>query len=290
MDITISNGQLFVTIASLGAELQRIYNVETKIDYLWSGDAQFWGKKSPVLFPIVGGLKNNQYSYQEKQYSLSRHGFARELSFQIANQSSSSVCFLLESTDETKKLYPFDFHFYINYTIQQNKLIVEYHVHNKSSESMYFSVGAHPAFKVPITDDTTFSDYVLHFNKVENCGIYPLSSEGLIEKESIPFFQHSNILPLKKELFYKDALVFKELQSNCISIKSPLHEHGLSVEYDDFPYMGIWSAKNADFICIEPWCGIADSVDTEGDISLKEGINQLLPNEDFKRWWNVTLY
>lgn len=286
----ISNQQLTVAISAQGAELQSIYNKATALEYMWSGDPAFWGKKSPVLFPIVGGLKNNSYTYQNKTYHLGRHGFARERDFAVSNQAEDSIRFSLVSDEKTMEVYPFTFRFSIEYRLKNNRLFVTYIVENTGESILYFSVGAHPAFKVPLVEGTAFEDYQLLFNQTENAGIYPLSAEGLIEKNTNPLLQNASTLALSKPLFYKDALVFKHLRSGSIGIVSDKTKHGLKLHYTNFPFMGIWSARNADFVCIEPWCGIADSVDTNGDLTQKEGINNLAPHAVFQREWSVEVF
>lgn len=287
---TISNNTLKVVIAAKGAELQSIYNTETGLEYMWSGDAAFWGKKSPVLFPIVGGLKNNTYQYNGNSYNLGRHGFARDMVFEVSRQTSDTIAFTLKSSSDTHKVYPFDFRFSVIYSLKENQVKVTYEVENTGNEEMLFSVGGHPAFKVPVAEGTSFNDYFLHFNKLENEGKWPLSPEGLIETKPVELLNNTQELPLHKPLFYGDALVFKSLQSDSISILSEKTPHGLEVSYQDFPFMGIWSAKDADFVCIEPWCGIADSVNTTGNLEDKEGINRLDNGEIFTRSWQVSVF
>lgn len=289
-NFTISNNILNVVIASKGAELQSIFNKETKLEYLWSGNPAFWGKISPVLFPIVGGLKNNTFFIEQNSYQLNRHGFARESNFEVVEHTANNLAFSLISNEVTKKNYPFNFEFQIQYQLINNKISVSYFVKNTDEKNILFSVGAHPAFKVPLVEKTTFSDYYLLFNEIENAGKWPLSKDGLIEKKSIPFLKNTNKLPLTKELFYNDALVFKHLASNNISIVSDKTKHGLKLIFKNFPFMGVWNAKDADFICIEPWCGIADSVETTQQLLEKEGINKLAVNENFKRTWSVEVF
>lgn len=286
----ISNESLNVQISAAGAELQSIVCKENSLEYMWCGDPAFWGKKSPVLFPIVGGLKNGTYQHQGISYPLGRHGFAREREFTVHNHSSNSIRFSFVSDETTKEVYPFDFVFSIEYTVHRNRLTVTYIVENIGKETLLFSVGAHPAFKVPLVEGTTYEDYQLVFSDQENTGIYPLSVEGLVEKNATPLLNNSNSLPLTKSLFAKDALVFKELQSNYIGIINKKNAHGLKLHYTDFPFMGIWAAKDADFVCIEPWCGIADSVDASGELIEKEGINQLPVNTIFERAWTVEVF
>ena len=286
----IENDELKVAISTIGAELQSIYNKLNSQEYLWNADPDYWAKKSPVLFPIVGGLKNNQYHYNGKTYVLNRHGFARENEFEVIQVSNKIVQFILSSSDKTKAIYPFDFKLTIEYRIEINKLFTKYIVQNLTEDEMYFSIGAHPAFKVPLVEKTNFDDWFLEFNSIENAAIFPLTKDGLLEINPNTFFQNTNHLQLKKELFYKDALVFKDLKSSTISLKSTSSKTGLTMQFDDFNFFGIWSAKNADFICLEPWCGIADSINSDGNFTQKEGINKLSSNEIFYRIWSLELF
>ncbi|HNP23580.1 MAG TPA: aldose 1-epimerase family protein [Panacibacter sp.] len=287
---SIQNELLHVSVAAKGAELQSLIHKKFGIEYMWSGDPKFWGKKSPVLFPVVGGLKQNHYTYNNIQYELGRHGFARDMDFDIAEQTENSLTFTLVSNAATEKLYPFPFQFSVKYSLDNTKLHVNYTVKNTGEDVMYFSVGAHPAFRVPLVENTTFNDYYLEFDHAENKGRWPLSPDGQIENFVLPCLENTNLLPLRKQLFYEDALVFKKLSSTSIAIKSNKTTHGLKLSFPHFPYMGIWNAKDADFVCIEPWCGIADHVNASGVISEKEGINKLQPEHVFNRIWTVDLF
>jgi galactose mutarotase-like enzyme len=287
---TIENEQLKIMISSKGAELQSIFNKQTQLEYLWSGDPAFWAKKSPILFPIVGTLKNDIYYYNDKSYKLSRHGFARDMEFETEKQSRTVITFLLQSNEKTLLNYPFDFEFRIIYCIQDNNLRVSYNVSNTSVGEMYFSVGGHPAFKVPLVDGTLYNDYYLEFNEEETTPRWPISKDGLIGTIPEPLLRETNVLPLTKELFLKDALVFKKPTSSVVTLRSDKTAHGFDFDFGDFPYLGIWAAKNAEFVCIEPWCGIADSVNTNQQLINKEGINKLNAGEIFERSWIAAFY
>jgi galactose mutarotase-like enzyme len=286
----ISNDVLDVNINTKGAELTSIHSKETKLEYMWSGDPAFWGKWSPVLFPVVGTLKNDTYYFKGNGYKLSRHGFAREMEFDISKQTADSITFSLVSNQATQENYPFHFRFDIVYTLTENTISVTYKVTNTGNEELFFSVGGHPAFKVPLVDGTTYTDYYLEFSKNETAGRWPISKEGLIEMAPETFLKNTNHLQLTKELFQQDALVFKNLQSDTVALRSSKTKNGLLFEYPSFPYLGIWAAKNADFVCIEPWCGIADSVATDQQLTHKEGINKLERAAVFERTWSVTLF
>lgn len=287
---TLTNSGLSITVAAKGAELQSIRSLDNGLEYMWSGDPVFWGKKSPVLFPIVGGLKNGSYTFEGKQYQLGRHGFARELDFECTEQTETTLAFTLLHSPATLEVYPFHFRFTITYTLAGNTLDVHYKTENTGTSAMFFSVGAHPAFAVPLTEGTVFSDWKLVFNRNETAGKWPVLKEGLIAREPVPFFNDSDNIPLSKELFFGDALVFKNLVSDNISIRSDRSVHGITVQFEGFPYMGIWSSKNADFVCIEPWRGIADSETTNGRLEDKEGIHRLEAGETADCNWSITVF
>jgi galactose mutarotase-like enzyme len=286
----LENDVLKIAINSKGAELESIYNKQTKLDYLWDANPKFWPKKSPNLFPIIGGLKNTEYTFDEKKYNLGRHGFARDNDYLVEEIDAANIKFSLLSNEQTKTNYPFDFIFSIVYSIESNTLKCKYVVQNVSVYKMYFSVGAHPAFRIPLTNNTSYDDWYLEFEQIENADLFPLDETGLIKLKSVPFFNDNKKISLTKDLFYKDALVFKNLKSTQIDIKSNKSENGLKIEFKGFPYFGIWSAKDADFVCLEPWCGIADIENTDGNLINKEGINMLESNEIFEREWTVELY
>lgn len=286
----ISNEIISIKIATKGAELQSIYHKQHQLEYIWNGDPVYWGKHSPILFPVVGELKDKTYQYNGKQYNLNRHGFAREMDFEVSEKTANAIAFVLRSNEETLADYPFDFVFSTRYTLLQNTMHIAFIVENMGDETMYFSVGAHPAFKVPLVEGTAFTDYQLLFEKEETTVRWPISKEGLIETEAKPFLQNENTIPLQKELFSADAIVFKDLRSSDITITSGKTLHGVQVSFKDFPYLAIWQAKGADFVCIEPWCGIADSVNATGKIEEKEGINSLKPSGKFEVSYSITVF
>jgi len=285
--IKLTNAVISATINPKGAELTSLVHLPTQIEYMWSADPAFWGKTSPVLFPIVGALKDNTFIYKGKTYTLPRHGFARDRVFAIENQTSDSVTLLLKSDEASLALFPFAFEFRLHYTLAENKLNVKYDVRNVGEETMYFSVGGHPAFAVPFAAGTSYEDYYLEFNSTEDLMRWPLSDGGLVETTPEKMAISNNRLPLTKELFYQDALVFKHLQADSVTLKSDKTPYQLQFHFKDFPFLGIWVAKDANFVCIEPWCGIADSVNHNLQLSNKEGINKLEANQSFDRTWAV---
>ena len=275
MNITISNSQLTATINTLGAEL--ISLVKNNKNYIWNIDETYWNKTSPVLFPIVGRLKNDSYGYNGKTYHIPRHGFARNMEFSFDKKSDSQVIFELNETEETKAIYPFSFKLLMAYTLMENELVIEYFVRNQSDEVLPFSIGAHPAFAI----SDKFENYSLQFNKEDAFETHHLENESFNRKTTLVDTKN-NVIALNYALFEKDALVFKQLNSNEVILKNK-DKSILKVNFDHFPYLGIWTKANAPFLCVEPWCGLADSSNHNGDFEEKEGMNHLPAGEDFLR-------
>lgn len=286
---SIENTQIKATINPKGAELCSLILKENNTEFMWSANPDFWGKSSPVLFPIVGGLKDNSYQFQGQKYNLPRHGFARDRVFEVESQTDETITFLLQSDADSLKVYPFDFEFRIKYETTDNQLSASYIVNNSSNNDMYFSVGGHPAFAVPIESQNIYEDYFLEFSATETLKRYPLTPEGLVINEPIDVPQSENRIQLTKELFYEDALVFKNLKSDSIILKTDKGKHQLRFDFAGFTFLGVWAAKNADFVCIEPWCGVADSANHNQELTEKEGINRLGSGESFERTWRVSL-
>ncbi|HVZ96143.1 MAG TPA: aldose 1-epimerase family protein [Chitinophagaceae bacterium] len=285
--ITIKNNDLTAIISDKGAELQSLR--ANGIEYLWQARPEFWAKHSPVLFPVVGELKNGFYIFDNREYKLSRHGFARDKIFRAEQRSATSAIFTLQSDEETLRVYPFEFILQVEYKIAGNELTCTYHVQNTGDKTMYFSVGGHPAFNVPLNSSLQYEDYYLKFNNDDILKKYRLSN-GLISNDTASIRLVNKILPLKKELFYEDAIVLKHIKSNAISLKSDKDPRGLHFTFEHFPYFGIWAAKDAPFVCLEPWCGIADSADHDNLLKKKEGINELAPAAAWKISWSAALF
>ncbi len=287
--ITLENDYIQVSLAAKGAELQRLFSKETQLEYLWNGDDQYWGKHSPVLFPIVGALKNDSFTYKDETFHLPRHGFARDQVFEAEKISASEAVFTLKETEESLKVYPFYFELKLKYKLIERKLNLTYEVVNTGKDELLFSLGAHPAFAVPNTPKTDYSDYYLAFNADKKLTFWKLDN-GLIAKDTGNINLNGHKLNLKHELFYNDALVFKTLQSNCISLLNTKNDFGLHFHFEDFPFFGIWAATDAPFVCLEPWCGVADDVDHNQELAHKEGIIKLDAGQNWERFWEVECF
>jgi len=281
LNITITNNYLTAVINPQGAELTSLK--DSSQDYMWEGNPEFWGKHSPILFPIVGTLKNNTYTLNGNEYSMTRHGFARDNHFNVKEHNSRNVIFSFTSNDDTKKQFPFDFELELKYELRDKKLSMDYTVRNTGNTAMPFSLGAHPAFALP----DNFNEYSLHFETAEPLISSTLEND-LISDKTIQIQTNNGELPLFYDLFKDDALIFKSLQSDFIEIKKDGVAF-LKVEFNDFPHLGIWTKQDAPFICIEPWQGYSDSYNADGDFTTKDGIVTLQPQEEFSAGFSIEI-
>jgi galactose mutarotase-like enzyme len=278
----IKNSILTAEIKHFGAELISLKTNLNK-EYIWEGNPDFWGKHSPILFPIVGTLKNNSFHHNEMEYHLSRHGFARDMEFELIDAKENSATFSIQSSEETLKIYPFEFELQLIYTLDKNNLFIAYKVINKGKSTMPFSIGAHPAFALP----NQFKNYAIAFEKEEKLEYY-LLEDDLISNNTKQLEVDNKQIPLTYDLFENDALIFKTLKSNSLTIlenEIPI----LRVHFKDFPSLGIWTKMNAPFLCIEPWFGYSDNNENSGNLLEKEGILILKSDETFHSKFSIEI-
>ncbi len=287
----LENNHLIADINKLGAELRSLRSKGTYHEYMWSGDSAYWGKTSPVLFPIVGGLKDDRYRYRGRTYSLNRHGFARDLEFEETRLSGTEAVFVLHDTPKTQESYPFSFKLSIRYRLKGKSLACHYEVYNPhGTQTLWFSLGAHPAFAAGEKEASApYDSHYLEFSDDEVLHRHLLSG-NLISDEVVTIPLTDNKLPLSYELFGSDALVMKDLKSKRIKLASGKSEHGIEFVHEDFPFFGIWAAKGADFVCLEPWQGIADGVNHDQTLETKEGILSLPPRGSWSKGWEITCF
>lgn len=282
MNITLANNKLTATINTKGAEL--ISLKKDGEEFIWEGNPEFWEKHSPILFPIVGTLKNNNYNYDGKQYQLSRHGFARDNEFVLSEVSENRAVFSLSSSSKTLENYPFDFELHLIYTLDDTSLIVQYKVINKGTSKMPFSIGGHPAFALP----QNFKNYSLRFENDESVTSYSLKND-LLSDETTTFELTERQLPLDYSLFAKDALIIKKLASDKIQILEN-NVPKIEIQLGKFPNLGLWTKDKAPFLCIEPWHGYSDTLTSNGNLFEKEGIIILNETEVFETFFIIRLF
>ncbi|EAK9394261.1 aldose 1-epimerase family protein [Listeria monocytogenes] len=288
--IKLENEVLLVEMKTAGAELTRIFHKDTGLEYLWNADSKFWGRHSPVLFPTVGRLVEDTYLVDGKPYHLGQHGFARDRDFQVIEQTEKSVRFELDADEDSLAVYPYKFKLSIIYTIEKNTVAVSYEVENTDNKRIYFSIGAHPAFNLPLTDGTTFEDYYLDFGTEEN--LETLCLEGPYRSGEIKKVvdKPAQYLPLSYDLFKNDALIFEALKQKEMTIKSDKTPHFVKVSFSEFPFVGVWTAKpGTPFLCIEPWYGIADGAGESVELRDKAGIEHLEPEAVFASEYEITV-
>ncbi|WP_139933851.1 aldose 1-epimerase family protein [Listeria monocytogenes] len=288
--IKLENEVLLVEMKTAGAELTRIFHKDTGLEYLWNADSKFWGRHSPVLFPTVGRLVEDTYLVDGKPYHLGQHGFARDRDFQVIEQTEKSVRFELDADEDSLAVYPYKFKLSIIYTIEKNTVAVSYEVENTDNKRIYFPIGAHPAFNLPLTDGTTFEDYYLDFGTEEN--LETLCLEGPYRSGEIKKVvdKPAQYLPLSYDLFKNDALIFEALKQKEMTIKSDKTPHFVKVSFPEFPFVGVWTAKpGTPFLCIEPWYGIADGAGESVELRDKAGIEHLEPEAVFASEYEITV-
>jgi len=281
--VTLSNDDLTVKINEWGAELSSVEDKQTGYEFMWQADEDYWGRHAPVLFPIVGRLKNDQYEYQGKTYEMNQHGFARDMLFNVEEVKEDSATFSLTETEETLEKYPFKFQLFITYTLEEKHLTVTYEVKNTSNEEeMYYGIGGHPAFNVSQTTDDEgqleYDQVSFNFDGNDEHLFIPLSQEGYIqldeaEKQTVEEKQ------LTHESFVNDAFVYKLEGDTEMVLTDAANQVQVRLNPKDMTHVGVWSSYPArgGFVCLEPWASTADKEQASGKLEEKYAINQLAP-------------
>jgi galactose mutarotase-like enzyme len=289
MTYTLENDQIHIRIHAKGAELCSLQNRKNGLEYLWQADPSVWNRHAPVLFPIVGKLRDNQYEWEGKTYPLPQHGFARDQVFEVLHQETDRLTLTLKANEETQKVYPFSFELRITHALHANRVDITYQVIHHGKEDMFFSIGSHPAFNCPLLPGEAFEDYFLEFEQPETLERHLLEN-GLFNGQTQPLLREEKVLALQRSLFEQDAIVISGYQSQSVTLKSRKNNHQIQVDFPDFPWLGIWT-KNAQspFVCIEPWYGLADSTDATGRLADKNEIRQLTADASFTCTHSITV-
>lgn len=273
--ITLENEYLKVSISNKGAEMTSLFSKETNTEHLWQANPDIWEWHAPNLFPVVGQCINNQITIDGTAYPMQRHGFARHSEFILIESDEAYAKFSLSQDEKTMAVYPYKFSFQVIYNLTEREVRVTFKVINYDDQSIHFGVGAHPGFNVPFFANEAQEDYFLEFEYDEPLNKHLLSPNGFYSGDTETVEGERNTLPITKELFAKDALVFKDLKSRKVSLKSKKHAHSVSIEYPHFNYLGVWSKNGAPFVCLEPWIGCADTEGKITEFSEKESIHTL---------------
>lgn len=292
MDYTIKNNMIEVVISDHGAEVQSVKGAHTGEEYMWQADPEIWGRHAPVLFPIVGRLKNDEYKYQGKTYHMGQHGFARDCDFEVENHTQESITFLLKDNEKTREMYPFKFEFRVNYNLMNNLLEENFSVVNKSDETMIFGVGGHPGFNLPVNNGEEKEDY--YFDMHPSIARVKIPLKGAyLDWNNRSIASTDSFIGLSDELFKDDALIYElHGHDNKVSLRTDKSKFHINVWTRNAPYVGIWSQypKTANYVCIEPWWGIADREDADGELEHKYGMNHLEPGKEYQAGFSITYH
>lgn len=295
--ISISNGSLTASIDTMGAQLMSLLKGES--EYLWQGDANWWPRRAPILFPIVGVLKDGKAESAEGTVSLARHGLARLNQFEVVEQSPSSVTLQLKSTEETLKAYPYDFELKLIFSVAGDTLTQTYEVNNPANVVLPFTLGAHPAFNIPIpgVEAASLDQYHLLFTRSWTSYGPSITDEGLCDYTTPQrLIVDSDTLPLSWELIDREkTITLEDVPDRRITlaanVEASSEAHGIQMDFEGFDYLGIWSAApGCPFVALEPWCGIADTVDCDGIFEHKPGIISLEPGQSIAKTLNIKVF
>lgn len=285
--MVLENEFIWVEISTKGAELQHLKKKSNQLEYLWQGDPTFWARRAPILFPFVGRLKEDLFYYHDETYHLGQHGFARDETFVAKKLSDTEAVFGFEQLAQDE-FFPFPFQLSIGYRLAGSQLIVSYDVQNLGDDTMYFSIGGHPAFNCPLQPEHQRSDYQLVFDEEEHFETHRLE-DGLFTGQK-DWIGDGKLIDIHDHLFDQDALVFKNLNSNQVSLNYQT-EKRLTFHFEGFPFLGIWSKNSkSPFVCIEPWFGLADNMDHNQKIEQKEGINVLMAGTTFSCEYQIEIH
>ena len=288
----LENDELILTVDSLGAEIKSLKSKINGKEYMWSGDKRYWGRTAPVLFPVVGSLKNKQFTYQDEVYNIGQHGFARDLEHILKRKSDDEIWFELVESDETRKKYPFRFILNIGYRLSGHSVEVMWKVTNPSEKDLYFAIGGHPAFVCPIHNENDKSEYSIYFNTTSDKLVYKrLDREtSLVTNEEFSLELEDGYVNISPQFFDTSAYVFENNQCSEVALVSPDKKHYITVKFEESTF-GLWSpeGKNAPFVCIEPWNGRGDSIGFNGTLEERETMTKLASNDVYESRYYIVV-
>lgn len=280
MTVKIENEHLSAQIKSFGAELGSIKDRKTLREYLWQGDSNIWSGQSPVLFPVIGRLLEDSYMLDNKKYFLAKHGFARKSEFTLTDKGEDFAVFTLRENEDTLKCYPFRFELNIKFQLTGKSIKVTHTVKNTGDKTMYFSLGAHPAFNIEVGDK-------IIFDKKENLCTMRIDENAIIASWDEKILDNSEELTVTEDIFKNDAVILEGFSSESLTLRKKNGEKILCFDLGGAPYLGIWAKPGAPYVCIEPWWGVNDDYDRKDDISKKKGIQKLESKKEFTSCWSA---
>lgn len=289
--IILENESLLIEINTWGAELARIYDKKNHREVLWEGKPEIWGRHSPILFPFIAKSFEGKYRYEGKTWDITPHGFARDMEFSLLSHTDSEVWFGLSDSSETHKMYPFCFNLELGFRLKENRITVLWKVINRDEKEMLFMIGGHPAFKTP--EGSTIYDFTFDFHGKDMLHYLAPNDKGYEEAGLSGMLKLENgRVPLTKG-FFDTALtyMFDDGQVEKVSLLLPGGKPYVTVSCKGIPYFGIWTMeKTHPFVCLEPWCGICDKQDYDGELAGRMGIQKLGSNQIFEREYEIEVH
>ena len=285
---SIQSEFLAASVSSKGAELVSLKEMETGLEYIWSGETDKWSRSSPILFPVVGFVEDGTYLYKGREYSMELHGFVKDRAFVLAGQEKDRLIFRDESDAASLQQYPFAYRLDAGYSMGPRGITITRSLTNQSEIAMWFSIGEHPAFRTPLASGDRKEDYRLVFEKDEYIHRRFLE-DGLITDRTETVFSGTRTLDITEALFLRRAIVLKGLESDWVALESTKTGKGVKVGIHGFPYLGIWSTPESPFVCIEPWYGVAGRKSGSKDIRDKEGIQRLGAGDTFEYSYTISI-
>ena len=277
----IENEKLIVGVKDFGCEITSIKSKATGYEFMWQGNPDVWGGQAPILFPIIGRLIDDKYTLDGKEYDMPKHGFARKMPWEFIGADNNSISFRLSDTDDTRKIYPYEFDLTVTYTLDGDTLCVSHDIKNKNDAVMYFSIGAHPAFNCTIGD-------VLSFDENETISTEKIDLEKSLRlPDKTPLLNDEKNIIITKDIFNEDALILSGIKSDNITLNLTEGNRKIVFNLGKAPYLGIWAKPGAPYVCIEPWYGVNDSQIKKDDFSDKVGINALNSDSVFNFTWKA---
>jgi len=281
----IENARIALAVKSYGAELVSLWDKRSGREWLWQANPVYWGKSSPVLFPMIGIIKDAAFDHDGKKYFMTKHGFARDHEFYLSGQTPDSLSFTLEDDSKTLSLYPFRFCLQITYRLAGATLEVQYRVINRDKKSMYFSIGGHPAFNCPMETE----EWVIEWPNVNKLQAQLLDPDtGLLSQRQKAIALSDGSLKLSAGLFVEDALIFDKLDCREVVLRDLAGENRLAFKFEDFPVFAVWSPPGP-FVCLEPWTALPDGAEAPPELRQRPGMIPLGPAESFAAGYQIRL-
>lgn len=291
MITTLKNDRLTVTVSSKGAEMQTL--TANGIEYLWNGDPAYWSGRSPILFPIVGGLRNGRAVSAAGEITAPKHGFVRGSELTLTEADDTHVVYRLDASDATRAVYPYDFSLRVRYELDEGAVRAIFEVENTGDTVLPFCIGGHPGFRVPLTEDDCFENYVLEFEKAEtlDCPQVDLVQVLIEDRVRNRVLTENNRLPLNHVMFRGDALIFDRLESRKVKLYSAKTGRGVEMDFHSFPFVAVWTTvEDSPFVCLEPWTGMCTRISEDDVFEHKIGMTELPAGQTATFSYTLTVF